>query len=237
MCLFVCICTCSCTSCMSVPSFWIFTLCVYVFVGVNVYDLYMFVCFYTPQALPWVHLCACLDQYLHCAWLFVLPVFVIVQRRIQCCWLFCCQLFRMQPPPLLTLPLMGDRRWKSSSHPADAFRFWWVFLFSSPAGQAALLMTGKICHCFLSSVCILIFPLPTTYLVCSNKVEEKEGRQKKSKDDGLHWQWSKCWGGCRRWKQVYLSRLHAGLSAPQTFNLSSCDSHAQGIPSGSACSY
>lgn len=102
-----------------------------VFVGLNVYDLYMFVCFYTPQALPWVHLCACLDPYLHCAWLFVLPVFMIVQRRIQCCWLFCCQLFRMQPPPLLTLPLMGDRRWKSSSHPADAFRFWWVFLFSS----------------------------------------------------------------------------------------------------------
>lgn len=70
-----------------------------------------------------------LDPYLYSAWLFIMPVLLMLQRRIQCCWLFLFQPFHMQPPPLLTLPLILDHRWKSSSHPADALRFWWVFFF------------------------------------------------------------------------------------------------------------
>lgn len=99
----------------------------------HVWPIYVCVFLYAPC----VHLCVCRDPYLHSASLFILPFLLMVQRRIQCCWLFRCHLFHMQPPPLLTLPLMLDHRWKSSSHPADAFRFWWVFLFNSQGEKSS----------------------------------------------------------------------------------------------------
>lgn len=67
--------------------------------------------------------CVCVALFLYSVWQFILPVLLMVQRRFQCCWQFLCQSFHMQPPPLLTLPLILHHRWKSSSHPTDAFRF------------------------------------------------------------------------------------------------------------------
>lgn len=129
----------------------------------HVWPIYVCVFLYAPC----VHLCVCLDPYLHSACLFILPFLLMVQRRIQCCWLFRCHLFHMQPPPLLTLPLMLDHRWKSSSHPADAFRFWWVFLFNSQgekSSRTSSFIDGReTCRCFLSSVPLLTFSPPDIF--------------------------------------------------------------------------
>lgn len=50
-------------------------------------------------------------------------VLVMVLRRLRRCWRFLWQSLHIQLPPLLTLPLILHHRWKSSPHPADAFRF------------------------------------------------------------------------------------------------------------------
>lgn len=149
----VCICNCMCTwNCTCY--FWVFippsVVILYLYlrahVCVNVYDLLcVFVLIYAPNSscthvrCEWhVLLWACLDPHLYSVWLFILPVFLMVQKRIRRCWLFVCQSFHMQPlPPLLTPPLILDHRWKSSSRPADAFRFWWAFLFSSQGAESS----------------------------------------------------------------------------------------------------
>lgn len=255
--VYVCLYVCECV--------WVtaFVLVLYKFFDFHHLCVLLSVCVSAHQWCACLHGCVCIcmclymRQTLHAhisvsACLFIWPVLWMVQRRIQCCWLFLCQSLRMQPPPLLTLPLILDHRCKSSSHPTDAFRFWWVFLFNSQgeervAEQLVLLMAAKICCCFLSSVPLwTVSPSTHVQFAATGLKRKKEGRRKEKKMT-FGWQWRKSWGRFRRGKkQVYLSHLHAGLSAPQTFNLSSCDPHARtwqtsnelhGIPSGSACSY
>lgn len=117
--------------------------------------------------------------------------FMMFHRRIQRCWLFPCQLFHMQLSPLLTLPLMLDHRWKSSSHPADASAsdFHECFFIQLPERKQQqdkqFYWCQKTCHYFLFSVILLIFFFyHHTYLLCSNRVEKKERGQEKSQHDG-----------------------------------------------------
>lgn len=185
-----------------------------------------------------------LDPYLYSAWLFIMPVLLMLQRRIQCCWLFLFQPFHMQPPPLLTLPLILDHRWKSSSHPAYALRFWWVFFFQLPVREEQQDNWFYWCREKTAAAFIPVFSSHfSTHM-------QFAAIGLKTRKESIRWcldcHWRKSRGGFQRRKQVYLSHLHAGLSAPQTFNLSSCDRHARTwqtrdelrrIPSGSACSF
>lgn len=163
----ICICPCNWNACVPVisksPPLCVLVMCVCL--HECVWPVYVCVFMYAPDSsctrVLWA-VCACLDPYLYSVWLFILPVLLMVQRRIQCNWLFLCQIFHMQPPCLLTLPLILDHRWKPSSHPADAFRFWWAFLFSSQGAESSRttrLIDGreKICCCFLSNIPIRTF--------------------------------------------------------------------------------
>lgn len=68
---------------------------------------------------------------------------------------FPCQSFHTQPPPLLTLPLILDHRWKSSSQPLQMPLEFDEGFYSTPSKRAAaeqlvLLMTvKKTSHSFL----------------------------------------------------------------------------------------
>lgn len=148
---------------------------------------------------------------------------MMFHRRIQRCWLFPCQLFHMQLSPLLTLPLMLDHRWKSSSHPADASDFHECFLFNSQRENSSRTSNfidvrenlPLLSFFFCYPPYLFIFFYHHTYLLCSNRVQKKERGQEKSQRDRCVYNKEK--------NGICLSHLHVGLSAPQTFNLSSCD--------------
>lgn len=108
---------------------------------------------------------------------------MMFHRRIQCCWLFPCQLFHMQLSPLLTLPLMLDHRWKSSSNPADASDFHECFLFNSQRENSSRTSNftdvRKPATAFFLVLSSLFFSTITRiYCAATGLKKRKEGRRK-----------------------------------------------------------
>lgn len=133
------------------------------------------------------------------AYLYSVFVFLMVRRGIQCYWLSLSVLPHAAAPPSNTS--INTRSQMEILLSPRRQRFY------SAAGRRAaeqlvLLAAQRSCCCFLSG---FTFPSARVFRVPFDEKTKQDGRLTKEKSCGS------------------LSHRHAGLPAPQTFNLSSCD--------------